>query len=356
MFTLIAAREKTVNSVQLLHPSLSPAHIKPKLVAYVSDQARYSVKKAAQLASVAIKMLPTHNGKLRGKTLNEAISRDKEVGLIPCFVVATLGTFGTCTFDNLEEIGAICKDEGVWLHVDATYAGSAFACPEFRHLMKGLEFADSFHFNPHRWMLINFDCVAMWVRNARDLVDTFNVERIYLKHKHQGQAPDYCHWEVNLGRRFRALKVWFVLRLYGVEGIQKHIRSQIALAKHFQQLVRSDSRFELCAANMGVVCFRIKGEDKLTQLLLDKIMNSKKLSVCSYNLNEKFLIRFAIASRITELNDVNWSWLEIRSFAEEILNSKSNARKEIIYNIIPEKCNGRILNYEIFENGNCINE
>lgn len=138
-------------------------------------------------------------------------------------------------------------------------SGSAFICPEFRYLMKGIERADSFNFNPHKWMLINFDCSAMWLKDPTWVINAFNVDPLYLKHDMQGSAPDYRHWQIPLGRRFRALKLWFVLRLYGVENLQKFIRGHVAQAHEFEALLLSDSRFEIVAeVVMGLVCFRLK--------------------------------------------------------------------------------------------------
>jgi len=331
---LLAAKEKTVNFLKRTNPSLSEADIKGKLIAYTSDQANSSVEKAGLLASVPMKHLPSDNCCLRGETLREAIRKDREAGLIPCYVVSTLGTTGTCAFDNLEELGVICNEENVWLHVDAAYAGSAFICPEYRHLMKGVELCDSFNFNPHKWMLVNFDCSAMWVKDARYLVEAFNVDRIYLKHQHEGHAPDYRHWQIPLGRRFRALKLWFVLRIYGVEGLQKHIRGQIGLAKYFEQLVLNDSRFEVCTSSMGLVCFRLKGENTLTQELIDKITANKKIYVIPCHFKEKLVIRFAICSRLTQVSDVDSSWAEILSHANQIVPSQSINGT---HNIVPEQ-------------------
>ncbi|KAJ8969859.1 hypothetical protein NQ314_001543 [Rhamnusium bicolor] len=240
---------------------LTEADIKGKLVAYSSDQSNSSVEKAGLLGSMPMRLLPSDKqGRLTAATLIEAIEKDKSQGLIPCYVVANLGTTPTCAFDDLSELGPVCNRENIWLHVDAAYAGTAFVCPEYRHLMKGVEYSDSFNFNPHKWMLVNFDCSAMWVKDAKYLVEAFNVERIYLKDNHKGLAPEYRHWQISLGRRFRALKLWFVLRIYGVEGIQKHVRHQISLAQYFEKLVKSDKRFQLCTSSMGLVCFRLKGE------------------------------------------------------------------------------------------------
>lgn len=301
------------------NPNLTEAEIKGKLVAYTSDQANSSVEKAGLLGSMKMRLLPAdENCVLRGETLLEAIRKDKADGLIPCYAVATLGTTGTCAFDNIYEMGLVCNQENVWLHIDAAYAGSAFVCPEYRHLLNGVEYADSFDFNPHKWMMINSDCSAMWVKDAGYLVDAFNVDRIYLPSKHEGQVPNYRHWQISLGRRFRALKVWFVLRIYGVEGIQQHIRNQIALANYFEELVNSDDRFEVCTTNMGLVCYRLKGPDEANKKMLEKLTDRKNIYVIPCYYQGKYVIRFVVCSRFTEKKDIDYAWKEICDVAEEI--------------------------------------
>lgn len=319
---LLTAKEKKVKDIREINPNLTETEIKGKLVAYSSDQSNSSVEKAGLLGSMTMRLLPTNKeGQLTGAVLQEAINKDKAAGLIPCFLVANLGTTPTCAFDKLEELGPICNKEDVWLHVDAAYAGTAFICPEYRHLMKGVELSDSFNFNPHKWMLVNFDCSAMWIKDAKYLVEAFNVERIYLKDQHKGLAPEYRHWQISLGRRFRALKIWFVLRIYGVEGIQKHVRNQIALAQYFEDLVKKDSRFEACSCSMGLVTFRLKGEDSLTKKLLEKITDNRNIFLIAGHLNHKFVIRYAICSRLTLKVDVDYSWKEICEAAENVVPS-----------------------------------
>lgn len=327
---LLAAKERKVKELRQINPELKEADIKGKLVAYSSDQSNSSVEKAGLLGSMPMRLLPADKeGRLTASVLLEAIEKDKAQGLIPCYVVACLGTTPTCAFDDLAELGPICNKEQIWLHVDAAYAGTAFACPEYRYLMKGVEYSDSFNFNPHKWMLVNFDCSAMWVKDAKYLVEAFNVERIYLKDNHKGLAPEYRHWQISLGRRFRALKLWFVLRIYGVEGIQKHVRHQISLAQHFESLVKSDKRFELCTSSMGLVCFRLKGDDILTQTLLEKIQQRKTIYLIAGHFLHKFVIRFAVCSRFTEKSDVDYAWQEILSQTEEIVPSPKNLTDEI---------------------------
>ncbi|XP_017877685.2 aromatic-L-amino-acid decarboxylase-like, partial [Ceratina calcarata] len=160
---LLAAKEETTRRVKRSHPDWEENFIKTKLVAYTSDQSNSSVEKGGMLASIPMKLLATDEKcVLRGDTLLKAIKADLEKGLIPCCVVATLGTTGTCAFDNLQELGPICNEYNIWLHVDAAYAGAAFICPEYRYLMSGVEYCDSFNMNAHKWLLVNFDCSALW--------------------------------------------------------------------------------------------------------------------------------------------------------------------------------------------------
>ncbi|XP_063223017.1 aromatic-L-amino-acid decarboxylase-like [Bacillus rossius redtenbacheri] len=321
LVALLAARERTVRRLRAERPDWDKGYIQARLVSYSSDQSNSSVEKAGMLGSVPMRLLATDNKcRLRGPILREAIRKDKEAGFIPCCVVANLGTTGTCAFDALEELGPICEEENVWLHVDAAYAGAAFICPEFRHLMAGVELADSFNFNPHKWMLVNFDCSAMWVKDSTYLVDAFNVDRIYLKHDQQGQMPDYRHWQIPLGRRFRSLKLWFVLRLYGVQGLQSHIRKQVALAKQFEDLVRSDHRFEIVSEHsMGLVCFRLKGEDDLTKTLLERLTARQRVYMIPTVVLGAYALRFVVCSRLCELRDVQFAWQEVRDQALLVL-------------------------------------
>jgi aromatic-L-amino-acid decarboxylase len=167
-------------------------------------------------------------------------------GLVPFFVSTTLGSTACCSFDNLAEIGPVCRRfPAVWLHADGAYAGNAFICPENKHLMDGIQYADSFNTNPNKWLLVNFDCSAYWVRDRIRLTSALIVDPLYLQHANSDEAIDYRHWGVPLSRRFRALKLWFVIRKYGIEGLQSYIRNHCRLAKSFEALVKKDSRFEV---------------------------------------------------------------------------------------------------------------
>ncbi|UYV77933.1 DDC [Cordylochernes scorpioides] len=314
---LLAAKHKAGDKVE-------------KLVGYASCQSHSSVERAGLLGGVKICLLETDDRlRLRGDTLREAIRRDRAAGLVPFFVCATLGTTNTCAFDHLVEIGRVLyaekvcvpgQDEGLWLHVDAAYAGSAFICPEFRHLLDGIEYADSFNFNPHKWLLVNFDCSAMWVKNSRELSEAFMVNPVYLRHQHQGEIPDYRHWQIPLGRRFRSLKLWFVCRLYGVHGMQEHIRKQVAQARDFQKMVETDSRFEVVyPSSLGLVCFRLKGTNDLNADLLKKINDRRHIYLVNTEVRGKFILRFAVCSRLTEAADISYAWQEIQEVATALL-------------------------------------
>ncbi|XP_042281045.1 aromatic-L-amino-acid decarboxylase isoform X6 [Thunnus maccoyii] len=240
---------------------------------------------------------------------------------------ATLGTTPSCAFDHITELGPICNKENMWMHIDAAYAGSAFICPEFRHLLNGVEFADSFNFNAHKWLLINFDCSAMWVKKRSDIIGAFKMEPLYLKHENQesGLVTDYRHWQIPLGRRFRSLKMWFVFRMYGLKGLQAHIRKQVGLAKEFESLVRADKRFEICAeVIMGLVCFRLKGSNELNQTLLKRITKSREIHLVPCQLSGRFVLRFAICSRSTESHHIQQAWRHITQLTFELLQEPAH--------------------------------
>ncbi|XP_031342799.1 aromatic-L-amino-acid decarboxylase-like isoform X2 [Photinus pyralis] len=325
LVALLGAKARKIATVKGEHPEWTESHIIERLVAYTSSQSHSSVERAGLLGGVRMRSLPTDDKhRLTGSTLREAIQKDIEDGLIPFYAVGTLGTTSSCAFDKLEELGDVCNKYEVWLHVDAAYAGSAFICPEYRYLMKGVEKADSFNFNPHKWLLINFDCSTMWLKNPYWVVNAFNVDPLYLKHDQQGSAPDYRHWQIPLGRRFRSLKMWFVLRLYGIENLQMHIRKQIALAHHFETLVNEDKRFEITAeVLMGLVCFRLKGSNELNESLLKKINGRGVIHLVPSKIGDQYFLRLAICSRYTEKHDIQVSWNEIQAAAKEIVEDNN---------------------------------
>uniref|UniRef100_A0AAX7UP25 Histidine decarboxylase n=1 Tax=Astatotilapia calliptera TaxID=8154 RepID=A0AAX7UP25_ASTCA len=226
LVALLAARKDKILQLRAeLDQDVDDSVINSRLVAYASDQAHSSVEKAGLISLVKIRFLPTDDElSLRGDTLKQAIQEDRARGLVPFLLCSTLGTTGACAFDKLSELGPVCEEEGLWLHVDAAYAGSAYFCPELRWSMKGIEFAHSFVFNPSKWMMVHFDCTAFWVKDKYKLQQTFSVDPVYLRHENSLAATDFMHWQIPLSRRFRALKLWFVLRSFGLKNLQAHIR------------------------------------------------------------------------------------------------------------------------------------
>ncbi|VDM45971.1 unnamed protein product [Toxocara canis] len=249
-----------VNDTQCHDPTIIS-----RLIAYSSDQAHSSVDKGAMLAAVRLRKLkatqggPLNNYRVTADILRAAIQEDKKNGLIPFIFVATVGTTSTCGVDPVDELAPICNSEGIWVHVDSAYAGSFLLCPEYRYLGKGLEWVDSFNTNVHKSLHINFDCSPMWFKDAREAVKYFDVEPLYLKHEHQANSLDYRHLQIALGRRFRSLKIWFVMRNLGNEQLRQHLRKMNELAEYFAELVSKDELLELFVPrHLGLVCFRIK--------------------------------------------------------------------------------------------------
>nr|XP_029709076.1 histidine decarboxylase-like [Aedes albopictus] len=318
---LLAGRTQAIRKFHEHSPGQQDAEINARLVAYCSDQAHSSVEKAALIGLVRMRFIEAdENLSLSGRALEEAIEEDIKQGLIPFWVCATLGTTGACAFDNLSEVGDVCLKYKLWLHVDAAYAGSAFICPEFRVWLKGIAKADSIAFNPSKWLMVHFDCTTMWVKNSGALHRTFNVEPLYLQHENSGMAIDYMHWQIPLSKRFRALKLWFVIRNYGIKGLQKHIREGVRLAQKFEALVLADHRFEIPAArHLGMVVFRIKGENELTEKLLKRLNHRGNQHAVPASLKGKYVIRFTVTSTYTSNEDILKDWNEIKVVTSELL-------------------------------------
>ena len=209
------------------------------------------------------------------------------------------------------------------MHIDAAYAGSALICPEYRHLINGIEYAESFDFNPHKWMLVNFDCSAMYLKNRTHFVDAFNVDPLYLRHAFQSSAPDYRHWQMPLGRRFRSLKLWFVFRALGLDGLRSYIRKHIQLAEYFLGLIRKDKRFEIVfpsTEQLGLVCFRLKdSSNDLNERLLKALNEDKRIYLVPSMVKQKFILRLAICSWLTEEKHVDFAWNVIDQVSTKLL-------------------------------------
>ncbi len=249
------------------------------IVAYGSSQAHSSIEKGARVAGYRHYRPIGVDGNfaMRVDLLEAAISEDRAAGLHPAFVCSAVGTTGTTAVDPVRRVGEIARAQGLWHHVDAAYAGSAMICPEFRHHQDGLELADSYVFNPHKWMFVNFDASAFYVADRRPLIETLSILPPYLQDaaSQSGAVIDYRDWHVPLGRRFRALKLWFTIRSFGAEGIRTKIREHVAAAQGLAARLGQDDRFEVIApTHFGLVSFRHVAGDLATNNLAEAINRS----------------------------------------------------------------------------------
>lgn len=300
----------------------------PPLAVYCSAEAHSSVEKDMKVAGLGRKhlsLIPVDERfAMRPDALEAAIEADRAAGIVPACVVATLGSTGVGGFDPLRAIGEVCQRQGVFLHVDAAWAGSAFILPEHRHLLDGVEYADSFVFNPHKWLLTNFDCSAHFVRNSAELVRTLEILPAYLQTRERSEVIDYRDWGVPLGRRFRALKLWFVLRSYGAEGLRARIAAHIALARELEGWIAAEPGFELVAPrSLALVNFRFHPRgiddsetlDRLNGSLLEALNASGRLYLTQNRVNGAFAIRLSIGQTWTERRHVEAAWDAIRELA-----------------------------------------
>jgi aromatic-L-amino-acid decarboxylase len=340
LVAMLAARERAREQ------ATSPGRkLGSDLVAYASGQAHSSVIKAAMIAGIAnrpddrehVRLIDVDEAyAMRPDALEQAMREDLAAGKRPFFVCATVGTTSSGAVDSIAQNARVIrslgdsatpprpspKGEGVWLHVDAAWAGAACVCPEFRHILDGVERADSIAFNPHKWLLTNFDCDCFWTRHRRAITDALSVTPEYLRNaaSASGQVIDYRDWQVPLGRRFRALKLWFVIRHYGVEGLRAHVREHVRLAGLLEDWVKKDQRFELAAPrSLSLVCFRLRGDgaqaDARSRELMDQINASGKAYVTHTVLSGRVVIRMAIGATLTREEHVRSAWELIRSLA-----------------------------------------
>ena len=293
-----------------------------RLVAYTSPHAHSSVEKGIKVAGLGRTNLHLVDVDaqcgMRSDALKKLISRDRDAGLKPFFVSATAGTTSSNGFDPLADLGRICRNEGLWFHVDGAMSGTAALCPEFRYIHDGVELADSYAFNPHKWMFTNFDCDCFFVADRAALIKSLSVLPEYLRNRatESGSVIDYRDWQVPLGRRFRALKLWFVIRHYGIEGLQHHIRKHVQLAQEFAAWVRTSKDFELVApAPLNLVCFAHRAGDEFNRRLLERLNQSGKLYLTHAVLNDRYALRFCVGQTHTEAKHVRQAWKFIQGTA-----------------------------------------
>jgi aromatic-L-amino-acid decarboxylase len=308
---IVAARERAGGA---------DAEVLPRLRAYASSQAHSSVEKGLRVAGLAPDQLRPidvdDDLALRPHLLAAAIEEDRAAGLVPFLVVATAGTTSSLAFDPVPEIGRLCAEQGIWLHVDAAMAGSAAFVPEYRWVAAGADLADSWCFNPHKWLFTNFDCDVLWVADREALIGALSIVPEYLRNPatESGAVIDYRDWHVQLGRRFRALKLWWVLRWYGAEGLRHHLRAHVEMAQELSGWVDADPRLErLTPTSLNLVCFAHRGGDDPTRRLLDAANATGRLYLTHTRLRDRLAIRFCVGQTWTERRHVEAAWDVITS-------------------------------------------
>jgi aromatic-L-amino-acid decarboxylase len=303
-----------------------------KLRIYGSPETHSSIEKAVGVCGIGkrnlVKVGTDSQLRMDPALLEEAIRQDLERELLPCAVVVTLGTTGTLAVDPLKEIAALCKKHGIWLHVDAAYAGTALLLSEYRWMIEGIEGADSFVFNPHKWMFTNFDCSVYFVKDAGLLIKTFEVLPEYLKTSSRGSVNDYRDWSLPLGRRFRALKLWFVIRSYGLEGIREKLREHIRLNEYFVEALASVDELTLPVDPfLNFSCFRLQPDgitdpivlNPLNEAFLEEINCAGDVFLTHTRVGGFYTIRMVLGQTYVDQDQVERALNRIREAATLVL-------------------------------------
>ncbi len=297
----------------------------PALAVYASSEAHSSVEKAARIAgfgSRGLRLVETdERGRMCPEALAVAIASDRASGILPAAVVATLGTTGVGAVDPLTEIGRVARAEDVYLHVDAAWAGSALLLPEWRWMIEGAEAADSFVTNPHKWLGVQFDCAAHFVREPGVLTGALSIQPSYLTSSETGKVIDYRDWGIPLGRRFRALKLWFVLRAYGLEALRAMLRNHMAWTEALAGWIGAEPDFELVTApSLALLTFRhtpagAADLDRVNRDLVERINADGRLYLTPHVHRGRQVVRWSVGARTTELRHVERGWQVVRELA-----------------------------------------
>jgi aromatic-L-amino-acid/L-tryptophan decarboxylase len=297
-------------------------HSRP-LVAYASGDAHSSVEKGLGIAGISrqwLRKIQTNSrGEMDADKLAAAMDADAQAGRVPFFVAATVGTTSSGAIDPVPLIAAAARRHGAWLHVDAAWAGAASICPEFRgSVVAGAESADSWGFNPHKWMLVNFDCHTLWVADRGPLVQALSMKPDYLRNAatESGAVIDYSDWQVPLGRRFRGLKLWLTLRMIGAAALRQRIRDHVSWATEFAGWVRDDPRFHLLAEpSLSLVCFGLRAGDEASAALLDRVNRDGRVLLSPARVAGRYALRLAVGGTLTGRQDVETAWRELSRLA-----------------------------------------
>ncbi|HEY2906321.1 MAG TPA: pyridoxal-dependent decarboxylase [Vicinamibacterales bacterium] len=322
LIALICAREKTTNYGLARGGLQTEAH---PLIVYASAHAHSSVDKAALLAGFGrenIRHVPHDDAyAMRADALEEMIERDRRSGACPCAVVATVGTTTTTSFDPVKAIAAIAREKGLWLHVDAAMTGSAMILPECRHQWDGIDGADSLVVNPHKWLGAAFDCSVYYVRDPEHLVRVMSTNPSYLQSSADGRVKNLRDWGIPLGRRFRALKLWFLIREQGVSGLRARLRRDIANARWLEENIRAAPGWRVLApVPLQTLCVRheptgVEGADldRHTLTWAERLNTSGAAYLTPALLDGRWMVRVSIGAEATERHHVEALWAAMRN-------------------------------------------
>lgn len=327
LLSMIAARDWSVRRLRKKFPNHPRSVLMRQMVGYCSSQCHSCVEKGSMIALIRLRILePDESGAVRADTLRAAIKEDKADGLIPFFYCAILGSTGICAFDDLMELGPICQENEMWLHADGAYAGSSFVCPEMRYISYGMQYVWSFNTNTNKWMLCNFDASLHWVRDKKLLIDCLSGSDQTL---YSHPIVDFRYWGLPGTRRFRAFKLWVMIRNYGIKGLQNYIRSHVFLSKLFENYVRRDTRFEVVGAvRVGLVCFRLKGTNEVNKRLLEALNASCKIHMVPSGFHDKYVIRFAPCYEFLNEADIHMAWHITEEYASVVVRLYEQEMKD----------------------------
>lgn len=326
---MVTAKRIMLDKLKETLPNVAEWDLQDKFMAYCSEQAHPGLERVAEVAGVKLKRLWTdREGIMHADTLRFAIEKDKSKGYHPFLVVATVGTIACTSVDQITKIGPTLVNEEpkIWLHIDAGYAGSSFICREYQPLLHGIDYADSFSMSAHKWMPVHMDCACLWVKKAIHLIHTFSCEDpegpLYIPRDDKNTMADYRSWSLPMTRRFRAMKLWVVFKLYGVRGLQQKIREDVRRAKELEKLIGEDHRFEIMGDVMfGIVAFRCKRPDnnEINYQILKQINKSAVIKMTGARVGFKFWLRFVVSGRYTDSEDVKFSWEMIRRTTNKVI-------------------------------------
>ncbi|KAJ9585155.1 hypothetical protein L9F63_003046 [Diploptera punctata] len=319
LIAVIAARYHAIKRLKKSQEEKPDNCFLPKLVMYFSEDAHSCIEKTANICMVKKRKVETDECfRLTGCALEKVIKEDIAKGLVPFMVISTMGSTSTTACDKISEIAEICQRyPNIWLHIDAAYGGNTLICPEFRYLVEGIECSDSFNCNPHKLLNSLVDCAAVYFKDVCKVKEAMHVCRHTVNSE---EGDDYGDWSISLSRRLRGLKLWYVLRSYGIEGLQHLIRAQCCLAKCFKTLVKQDERFEILNdVKMGLVCFRLREGNEKTKQLFDSISKEGQIILSPTVVKQKQIIRLCITNEKTEEEDIHTAWNIIKRHADKIL-------------------------------------